>query len=207
MGRGAGFAWQHDARRQPDGTLTIFDNEGAPHAGLQSRAIVLHIDEQRRGARLLRQFLHPLALQASSLGNVQLLPNGNVFVGWGAEPFVSEFTQSGELLFDARLGSGYSSYRAFRFPWQATGEAAPRIAAERHGAHATNLWVSWNGDTQVARWLVLGAAATGALTPLGTYPRTAFETAIQIEGLPRRLAVRGLDASGHPLGTSATLEL
>jgi len=207
MGRGAGFAWQHDARRQPDGTLTIFDNEGAPHAGAQSRAIVLHIDEQRRGARLERQFLHPLALQASSLGSVQLLPNGNVFVGWGAEPFVSEFAQSGELLFDARLGSGYSSYRAFRFPWEATGEVVPRIAAERHGAHTTNLWVSWNGDTQVARWLVLGAAATGALTPLGTYRRTAFETAIQIEGLPRRLAVRGLDASGHPLGASTTLEL
>jgi hypothetical protein len=168
---------------------------------------VLAIDEQRRGARLERQFVHPLALQASSLGNVQVLPNGNVFVGWGAEPFVSEFAQSGELLFDARLGSGYSSYRAFRFPWAATGEGVPRIAAERAGAQTTNVWVSWNGDTQVARWLVLGAPTTGALTPLGTYRRTAFETAIQIEGLPRRLAVRGLDASGHPLGASTTLEL
>ena len=207
MGYGASFAWQHDARRQHDGTLTIFDNEGAPHAGPQSRAIVLAIDEQHRTARLRRQFLHPLALQASSLGNVQVLPNGNVFVGWGAEPFVSEFAPSGELLFDARFGSGYGGYRAFRFPWEATGEGLPSIAAARQGAHTTNLWVSWNGDTQVQRWLVLGAAQTGALTPLGTYPRSGFETAIQINGLPRRLAVRGLDAHGHPLGTSATLEV
>lgn len=204
---GASFAWQHDARRQSDGTLTIFDNEGAPHAGSQSRAIVLAVDEQHKRARLERQFLHPLALQASSLGSVQVLPNGNVFVGWGAEPFVSEFSPSGELLFDARLGSGYSGYRAFRFPWEAAGEGLPTIAAARQGTHATNLWVSWNGDTQVQKWLVLGGAQTGALTPLGTYPRSGFETAIRIGGLPRRLAVRGLDANGHPLGTSATLEV
>jgi len=30
MGAGSNFAWQHDARRQPDGTLTIFDNGATP---------------------------------------------------------------------------------------------------------------------------------------------------------------------------------
>ena len=30
MGAGASFAWQHDARRQPDGTLTVFDNGATP---------------------------------------------------------------------------------------------------------------------------------------------------------------------------------
>jgi hypothetical protein len=33
MGAGATFAWQHDPRRQADGTLTIFDNQGAPYGG------------------------------------------------------------------------------------------------------------------------------------------------------------------------------
>jgi hypothetical protein len=205
MGPGASFAWQHDPRRQVDGTLTIFDNEGSPHAAPQSRAIVLEIDEQRRTAQLKRQFLHPQALQSSSLGSVQLLPNGNVFVGWGAEPFVSEFSPSGELLFDARLGSGYQSYRAFRIPWSAGGSGQPAIAAAAQGARATNLWVSWNGDTEVARWQVLAGARPNALKPLTSVPRAGFETAIALDSRPRQLAVVGLDASGRPLGQSMTL--
>jgi hypothetical protein len=205
MGYGAAFAWQHDVRRQRDGTFTVFDNQGAPHGGPQSRAIVLAVDEQRRTVRLERQFLHPLALQSSSLGSVQVLPNGNMFVGWGAEPFVSEFSPSGELLFDARLGSGYSSYRAFRIPWSAAGEDRPALAASRDGTSAVNLWVSWNGDTQVTRWLVLGGGRSGALSSLGSYARSGFETAIRVRGAPQRLAVRGLDASGKTVGESATL--
>jgi hypothetical protein len=205
MADGASFAWQHDARRQRDGRLTIFDNQGAPHGGPQSRAIVLAVDEQRRTARLERQYLHPLALQASSMGNVQVLPNGNLFVGWGAEPFVSEFSPSGELLFDARLGSGYCGYRAFRVPWSAAGEDRPSVAARRDGTRAMDLWVSWNGDTQAARWQVLGGERTGTLRPLGSYPRSGFETPLHIGAVPQRLAVRGLDAHGHSLGQSSTL--
>ena len=205
MGPGASFAWQHDPRRQADGTLTIFDNEGSPHAAPQSRAIVLEIDEQRRTARLKRQFLHPQALQSSSLGSVQLLPNGNIFVGWGAEPFVSEFSPSGELLFDARLGSGYQSYRAFRIPWSAGGSGRPAIAAAAQGGRATNLWVSWNGDTEVTRWQVLAGARPNALKPLTSAPRAGFETAIALKSRPRQLAVIGLDASGRPLGQSMTV--
>jgi hypothetical protein len=205
MGPGASFAWQHDPRRQADGTLTIFDNEGSPHAGPQSRAIVLEIDEQRKTARLKRQFLHPQALQSSSLGSVQLLPNGNVFVGWGAEPFVSEFSPSGELLFDARLGDGYASYRAFRIPWSTTGAGQPAIVAAPQGTRSTNLWVSWNGDTEVARWQVLAGARPNALKPLTSVPRAGFETAIALEHRPRQVAVIGLDAAGRPLGQSMTL--
>jgi hypothetical protein len=207
MGAGATFAWQHDPRRQADGTLTIFDNQGAPYGGRQSRAIVLAIDESRRTARLRSQFLHPLALQASSCGSVQVLPGGNLFVGWGAEPFVSEFSPGGELLFDARLGAGYGSYRAFRIPWSAAGEGRPSIAARRRGAAATQLWVSWNGDTQVRHWQVLAGSSNGALRALATQPRSGFETAITLAGRPQRLAVRGLDARGRPLAISPTLEL
>jgi hypothetical protein len=45
MGPGTGFAYQHDARRQPDGTITVFDNSGAPQVGPYSRAITLAVDE------------------------------------------------------------------------------------------------------------------------------------------------------------------
>jgi hypothetical protein len=205
MDYGASFAWQHDARRQQDGTLTVFDNEGAPKGAPQSRGLVLQVDEQHMTAQLERQFLHPLALQASSMGNVQVLPNGNVFVGWGAEPFVSEFSRSGELLFDARLGAGYSNYRAFRLPWSSVGETAPSVVGRRAGASATDLWVSWNGDTTVATWQVLGGAPPGTLRPLASHVRTGFETAIRIDTQPQRLVLRGLDAQGRLAGESAAL--
>jgi hypothetical protein len=207
MGPGATFAWQHDARRQADGTITIFDNEGAPGGAPQSRAIVLAVDEQRRTASLKRQFLHPQGLQASSCGSVRVLANGNVFVCWGAEPFVSEFSPDGQLLFDARFGSGYSSYRAFRSPWSASVQGRPALAAQRAGGRAARLWASWNGDTRVARWQALGGGATGALKPLGSYARNGFETAIELAARPQRLAVAGLDARGRTLGTSATIAL
>ena len=57
-------------------------------------------------------------LLASSMGSVQTLPSGNVQVGWGIEPFVSEYSPSGTQLADARLLSGFKSYRSFRLPWK-----------------------------------------------------------------------------------------
>jgi hypothetical protein len=67
--------------------------------------------------------------------------------------------------------------------------------------------VSWNGDTEVVRWQVLAGGRSGALQPLAAAPRSAFETAIEIAGQPQRLAVRGLDARGRVLATSATIAL
>ena len=49
MGEGTRFAFQHDARRLPDGTISIFDNgslvfeSGIPKAVEESRAIVLDL--------------------------------------------------------------------------------------------------------------------------------------------------------------------
>src|SRR6266536_6461326 len=37
LGRGVRFAWQHDARRQDDGTISLFDDGAVPQVGPQSR--------------------------------------------------------------------------------------------------------------------------------------------------------------------------
>jgi Arylsulfotransferase (ASST) len=206
LGPGVRFAWQHDARSHPGGVITLFDNEGAPFAGsAESRGLALNVDEAGMRATVKQEYLHPLHLRASSEGSVQVLPNGNVFVSWGAEPFVSEYTADGHLLFDARLGTDYVGYRGFRLPWSAVGEGVPRIAAGRDGAHATTVWVSWNGDTQVTDWVCYAGGATGSLQRAAQATRSGFETAIRVSGAPARVAVHGLDASGKTLGTSATL--
>jgi hypothetical protein len=202
MGAGAAFAWQHDARHQPGGRMTIFDNEGSPFAaGAQSRAIILLVDQQHMTADLQREYRHPTPLEASSKGSVQLLPNGNVFVGWGAEPFVSEFASSGELLFDARIGASYVFYRAFRMPWTGHAPAIPAVVAERAGGD-TNVYVSWNGDTRVARWIALAGRSSNSLAPVATVARAGFETMVRLPSKFTHLRIRGSDATGTVLTTS-----
>src|SRR5439155_691084 len=53
--------------------------------------------------------------------------NGDLFVGWGALPYFSEFSPSGQLLFNAEFPAGVNTYRAYRAPWFPFGRSA------RHG--------------------------------------------------------------------------
>ena len=55
---GLTIALQHDARRQPDGTITIFDNGHPPAA---ARGLVVEVDETAGTARLLRVLSDPKA--------------------------------------------------------------------------------------------------------------------------------------------------
>ena len=81
MGPGTRTAFQHDARRQIDGTITIFDNGAHPKVHEQSRTIVVELDEEEMSAALMHEYTSPEEVIATSQGNVQVLPNGNVFVG------------------------------------------------------------------------------------------------------------------------------
>ena len=60
LGPGAKFAWQHDAHRQPDGTITLFDNAAqAPTKGVQSKALRLRVDVRTHRATLVRALPPP----------------------------------------------------------------------------------------------------------------------------------------------------
>ena len=54
MGPGTRFAFQHDARRHQDGTISIFDNGAHPQVHVESRGILVGLDEQKMGAKLVR---------------------------------------------------------------------------------------------------------------------------------------------------------
>ncbi len=204
IGPGAGFAWQHHARRQPDGTLTIFDNGATPAVEKRSRGLILDLDEQAMTATLVHQYTHPKVLSGSQ-GSTQLLPNGNVFVGWGEAPRVSEFDHSGRLLFDAVLGAKYQSYRAFRLPWTGLPAEAPAIAVSDHGRDRA-VYASWNGATDIDSWQLLAGARAGALQPVSNAPSRGFETALRTTTTAGPyLAVQGLDGGGAPLGQSHTV--
>src|SRR5690349_7419561 len=151
LGRGARFWFQHDAQMLPNGEISLFDDQaGPPQRAPSSRGLVLSLDAKRRRAAVVSEYRRPADTSAQSEGSLQTLPNGNRLVGFGAQPFFSEFTAGGRMVFDAQLPQDDGSYRAYRFPWKATPRSKPD-AVMRAGV----VYVSWNGATEVARWQVL----------------------------------------------------
>src|SRR5262249_37445744 len=131
LGAGVRFAWQHDVRRQPDGTITLFDNESTPKVGDHSRLLSLSVDEAAHTVAVARALAHPDGTLADAEGNTQVLPDGHVFAGWGLGRRVSEQDASGKLLFDARLPADYDTYRGFRFAWTGRPADPPALAVSR----------------------------------------------------------------------------
>jgi len=206
MGFGTRTDYQHDARYHSGGILTIFDN-GSVYKDAQSRGIVVEIDEDAMSATLVSEYTHPDKIFSDTQGNVQVLPNGNVFVGWGSEPFFSEFSHDGELVFDASFAPELESYRAFRFPWEGRPWDTPAVVAEPGLEGEVTLYVSWNGATEVETWEVLAGGGPDELDPVGSVPRKGFETALTIQTDEPYVAVKATDGSGRVLGTSKTLKL
>ena len=206
MAEGTHFAFQHDARRLPDGTISIFDNgslifeNGTPKALEESRAIILELDEERMRATLVREYTHPDKQYADAAGNMQVLPNSNVFVGWGRALAISEFSEDGELLFDLRVSPEHRSYRAFRLAWSGKPLDQPSCVAERTSEDEVELYASWNGATEVESWEVVAGPHPGLLESLGSVPREGFETAMLVQTSEPYIAVQARHRSGRVLG-------
>ncbi len=204
MGPGASPAWQHDAVVQPDGTITFFDNGATPKAHPQSRGIVLAIDLKQKTASLLTSFAHPTPLVAASQGDMQALPGGSRFLGWGQSPYLSEYAPSGQLLFDAHLPSSYQSYTAFKFAWSGTPPSKPSLAVQRRAHAGPLIYASWNGATAVASWRVLAGSDPHGLVAAAEAPRVGFETRVALAHTARYVAIQALDSQGRVLASSTT---
>ncbi|MVU81563.1 hypothetical protein GPX89_30525 [Nocardia sp. ET3-3] len=110
---GVEFAFQHDAEFSDASTLRLFNNNSSGPAETRGASSVewIHIDEANHSATLVRNQQHPEGLVSMAMGNAQALPNGDTFVSWGMTPRISEFSPTGELVYDAALPFG--SYRAY----------------------------------------------------------------------------------------------
>ncbi|HUD35308.1 MAG TPA: arylsulfotransferase family protein, partial [Streptosporangiaceae bacterium] len=112
------FAWQHDPQQVGPNLYTFFDNEssGTPELAY-SRVDVVRINQRTKTATLVKTYGQPEGLVAASQGNAQTMASGDLFVGWGILPYISEFSPSGNLLFNAEFPAGVNTYRAYRLPW------------------------------------------------------------------------------------------
>jgi hypothetical protein len=207
MGKGTVFAWQHDARHHGNGLVSVFDDGAAPQVEPQSRALLIRLDGKRGRATLVRQYTHrPGRLVSQFMGNAQVLGNGNVLVGWGNEPYVTEFGPGGAILFDAKLPDDGQNYRAFRFPWVGIPGTRPALVA-RHAKGARSLYVSWNGATEVAAWLIRTGDSPSSLDAGTRVPKRSFETAVTAPAGTRYARAVALDRHGKRLGSSKTIRV
>lgn len=203
MGEGTAFRYQHDARVHPRNRLSLFDNRSSTQGDdAVSRGLVLTLDEEAMTATLASEYLHPTEILSVSQANLQLLPNGNAFVGWGSAPVFSEFGPDGDVRFNGRFPTGGMSYRAYRCEWTGLPNVPPDVAVAAGGGSAVTVYASWNGATRVARWEVLAGPAPDQLELVGSASRTGFETEIEIDTEEPFVAARALDGSGNVLGAS-----
>jgi hypothetical protein len=163
-GEATGFQWQHDARwiSEEDGIISLFDN-GIAHKhrdAAYSQGLIVQLDFAKQTATLLQSYTSRSLISSPSQGNVQLLEQSNspdhVFIGWGASAAFTEHSPSGDVLCETHFGASWlfyfervKSYRAFKtFDWRSTPAAwDPEARIEDE-----NIYVSWNGATEVAYW-------------------------------------------------------
>ncbi len=206
MGAGTNFEWQHDAHMNPDGTVTVFDDASiaSQRNESQSRALRLRLNRHTRHATLVHAYSNRPPVLAGSQGSVQVLPDGNTFVGWGAVPYFTEFSRTGRQLFSLHLDGPLQSYRGYRFQWWGQPSTPPSISTVATATRA-RVYASWNGATDVTSWRVLAGQSSSTLSPVGQYPKTHFESNMWVETTQPFLAVQALGSGGQVLGTSGAV--
>ncbi len=202
---GARFAWQHDVQLEAGNEVSIFDDEAVPAVGKQSRGLVLALDWKHHTAAVAHEYLLPKAALTGSQGDVEPLANGNVFVGWGQLPYFSEYSATGSLLYLGNLPGPDESYREFRAPWVGIPSEGPSLAV-RPATKGSDVYASWNGDTEAAAWQLLAGPRPTSLSAIGgQVPREGFETLLATTSTGPYYAAQALDGSGHVLATSGAL--
>jgi hypothetical protein len=208
MGHGTRFYFQHHARPHGVSTLSLFDDGGSPpQIEKQSRAILLDLDTSAMTATLRQEFLHPAGVAAANQGSMQVLPDGRVFVGWGNQPYFSEFAADGKISLEGEFPVSDQSYRAFTAAWRGRPAGQPDVVARVNPAGGTVVYVSWNGATEVAGWVVRGGKTTSALSQVGQQEWLGFETAIAVAEAGPYFAVTAVDAQGKTLGESEAVKV
>ncbi len=214
MGPGTSFGYQHDARRLPNGDISLFDNgKGKRFRPVNNQSSVLVLRLRKRGkvarATLVKRIRkRPEPVLATSQGGAQVLPGGNVFVGWGSVNRITEFTADGSVAFDAVFRAPTNSYRAQKAGWDGEAPGRPAIASHKNSGKGkkkgggTTVWASWNGAGDIAWWQVASGPGPKALREVARKPWTGLETRIQVPRLGPKVKVIARAADDTVLGTS-----
>jgi len=209
----AEFHWQHDVALHGGNVVSVFDDAccgfdsitsngvkfGKPNG--PSRGLVLKLNLTNHTGSFVAQYVRAKNFNAYFLGNAQLLPNGNVSLGWGSTPFFSEDSSKGKVLLDAFWPVPDVNYRTYVQNWVGIPYFPPSGAVRNNGGKAT-VYASWDGDTQVVGWRVLAGNSVQSLKTVATRAKSGFETTIPLTSTFKAYKIQALGPKGKVLGTS-----
>jgi hypothetical protein len=206
----AAFQWQHDVSALPNNEVSLFDDHCCMLTGAgtyldpdgPTRGLVLKLDQASHTATMVAQYTQSDHPDAAYMGSTQLLSNGNVFVGFGAQPWFTEYSKSGQVLLEGVMPGPDLSYRANQVQSWVGVPLTPPSGAVRGSGGQTKVYASWNGDTEVASWKVLAGPSAGQLTVVATKAKGGFETGIPVRAGNKVFKVEALDGKGRVIGTS-----
>lgn len=225
IGEGVDFAFQHDARwlesSEDASVISIFDNGGNGYSQPEpySRGIIVRLDHKTKKATLVSSLNPPFvdghAHISKSQGNYQTgLSNGGSLMGWGNDPYFSEYAEDGEIVFYGALAYGYMmNYRVFKFNgWVGEPLSKPAIWAfsqygwsngkEKDNGNTMILYASWNGHTGIKAWTFYGSdEKTGPWeTLVGEFKKEGFETIYKHERTYKYTYAEAIGSDGKSLG-------
>jgi hypothetical protein len=200
----ARFWFQHDAVVRHNNVISVFDNgAGLYNVHKQSRALWVKMNFHNHTASELGELDHSPGVLAQYEGTVQELPSSHTFVGWGQQPYFTEYDSGHHMIFDARYKAKNASFSSYRFHWNGYPQTLPAVAASNsHGK--TWVYASWNGATTAKSWRVLAGSSSSSLRAVTTVKDQTFETTIPIS-TTSYVAVQALNSKGHVIGTSKTI--
>lgn len=216
-GSATNFSFQHHARWASEKTIILFDNaidyENSKRAPY-SRGLHLELDFALMTARCLAEYVSPTHYASPSQGSIQILPNDNIFIGYGDLPVYIEFLPEGTAIRETHFGpavefgsDNVQSYRVYKQAWSGHPNSKPDIAVR-----GNCLYASWNGATEIKWWRLQHAndanAVSGTYSTVRTQAKAGFETKITIDDHTTGRFVRliALDLNGAVLGTSRTID-
>ncbi|KAI1379204.1 ASST-domain-containing protein [Hypoxylon crocopeplum] len=220
-GTATNFAYQHDARWSGNDTITIFDNgvDDVHRDIADTRGLKLKIDEKRLTVSVEAEYFNPHKIHGISQGSFQSLSNGNVLLGYGNSAAFTEFASDGKVLCDTHFGpesrfgtAEVQSYRVYKYEWHGWPKTTPVSAIRRNSSRNWNFYVSWNGATEVYKWVLQGSDNVNATDEdwkdLNRTRRVGFETAFDLhKSFPQYLRAVAVHSGGHMLSASAPLDV
>jgi hypothetical protein len=173
--------------------------------------MIVAIDHRTNTSALIQQFEAPgQGLLSTSQGNVQLLPNGNAFVGWGSNPSFSEHTADGTAVYFATLNDNDSmNYRAYKYNWTATPSDPPALTAQAPSSNSTTtFWVSWNGATEYSHWNFYGTtSASDQFVLLASVGKQGFQTTYTSPKFHPQAFAQAITVNGSSLRDSVVVKV
>jgi hypothetical protein len=173
--------------------------------------------------RVIQSYNNPSGVRSSSQGSMQILPatsdeeDATFLIGYGLNAVFTEFNANGSVLCDAHFGAVTSwergdiqSYRVYKFPWIGLPNYPPRMVID---APSNHVFVSWNGATQVATWVLQASSQANnsdedSWAEIARTRKLGFEASFNLSNISAAaetyLRVVALDADGRVLDHGIT---